>query len=203
MTDPTATIADFLTAAAAKQATPGGGSVTALVGALAASMGEMVLNYSVAKKDLLQHTQSNQQALHELTNARNVLTQLLVEDQLAYTAFTKAKKEGIPPAEMAAIVLACIRVPQAIGATGVAILEIANRVVGTSNRWLLSDLAVCGELAAATVRCAAHNVRVNLSEVSDVADRLKLESECDRMIIHAVQQVRLLMPAIAKLQAGT
>jgi formiminotetrahydrofolate cyclodeaminase len=191
-----------LDAAAAKQATPGGGSVSALVGALAASMAEMVLNYSVAKKDLAAHTQANQQALHELTNARKVLTQLMVEDQLAYTAFTAAKKAGQPPNEMAAIVLACIRVPQAIGATSVAILEIANRIVSTSNRWLLSDLAVCGELAAATVRCSAHNVRVNLSEISDVKDRMMLESECDVMVAQAVQQVRKLMPAINALQVG-
>src|SRR5687767_9128329 len=97
MTDATVTVADFLDAAAAKQATPGGGSVSALVGALAASMAEMVLNYSVAKKDLAAHAQANQQALHELTNARKVLTQLMIEDQLAYTAFTTAKKAGQPP----------------------------------------------------------------------------------------------------------
>ncbi len=55
MLDKTTTIEKFLEAAAAKQPTPGGGSVSALAGALAASMGEMVLNYSVGKKGLEAH----------------------------------------------------------------------------------------------------------------------------------------------------
>src|SRR4051812_18812327 len=46
------TIESFLAAAAAKQPAPGGGSVAALAGALAASMGEMVINYSLGKKNL-------------------------------------------------------------------------------------------------------------------------------------------------------
>ena len=41
MFDKTTTIEKFLDAAAAKQPTPGGGSVSALAGALAAAMGEM------------------------------------------------------------------------------------------------------------------------------------------------------------------
>lgn len=49
MYDRNTTIDAFLTAAAAKQPAPGGGSATALTGALAASMGEMVLAYSIDK----------------------------------------------------------------------------------------------------------------------------------------------------------
>ena len=50
MFDRTTRIDEFLDAAAAKRPAPGGGSVTALAGALAASMGEMVVNYSVGKR---------------------------------------------------------------------------------------------------------------------------------------------------------
>ena len=52
MHDATHTIEAFLAATAARHPTPGGGSVSALTGALAAAMGEMVLNYSVNKKGL-------------------------------------------------------------------------------------------------------------------------------------------------------
>ena len=52
MYDRNTPIAEFLRAASARQATPGGGSVSALAGALAAAMGEMVLNYSIGKKGL-------------------------------------------------------------------------------------------------------------------------------------------------------
>ena len=45
--DASRTISAFLEATAARQPAPGGGSVTALVGALASAIGEMVLAYSV------------------------------------------------------------------------------------------------------------------------------------------------------------
>ena len=61
------TIGAFLNAAAARQPAPGGGSVTALAGALAAAMGEMVLNYSVGKKDLAAHQDELKTVLAEFT----------------------------------------------------------------------------------------------------------------------------------------
>src|ERR1700722_824589 len=82
----------FLDAAASRQPTPGGGSVAALAGALAAAMGEMVLNYSVGKKDLAAHEPKLREALAELGRARAMLIELLVEDQLAFEKLTGARK---------------------------------------------------------------------------------------------------------------
>jgi len=56
---------------------PGGGSVTALAGALAVSMGEMVLNYSIGKKDLAPHAAELQAALAEFGRARAMLLELM------------------------------------------------------------------------------------------------------------------------------
>lgn len=198
MTNENATILEFLNAAAAKQPTPGGGAVAALAGALAASMGEMVLNYSVAKKDLLQHSESNKASLHELTTARAMLIELMREDQEAYQAYTDARKAG---ADLTELTQTCIRVPQTIGTTAIAILEVANRVASTSNRWLLSDLAVCGELAMATVRCAVHNVRVNLSELP-ADQRKKIDADCDALLTRGVGEIKKLIPAIRSIQSS-
>ena len=83
---------DFLAALAAKQPAPGGGSVAALAGALAAAMGEMVLNYSIGKKDLAAHEPALREVLAGLTRARAMLLELLIEDQLAFEKLTAAKK---------------------------------------------------------------------------------------------------------------
>ena len=126
-------------------------------------MGEMVLNYSVGKKDLVAHEPKLREALAELGRARAMLIELLVEDQLAFEKLTAARKAcnnaGDKDPAFAAALLACIRIPQSIGATAAAILELAQRVTPIVNKYLLSDLAVCAELAMATVRCAAYNVR--------------------------------------------
>src|SRR3954447_9238240 len=171
MLDKTATLDEFLAAAAAKQPAPGGGSVAALAGALAAAMGEMVVNYSLGKKDLAAHQDNLREALGELTRGRTVMLELMVEDQAAFEALTAARRAcnnaGDKDPAFAAALLSCIRIPQSIGATAAVMLGLAERLVPIANRYLLSDLAVCAELAIATVRCAAHNVRVNLADVSD------------------------------------
>lgn len=94
MFDSSTTIAQFLNATAAKTPTPGGGSVSALVAAEAAALGEMVINYSLNKKGLEAFADELKPALAEMNKARSVLLQLMVEDQLAYDAFSAAKTAG-------------------------------------------------------------------------------------------------------------
>ena len=193
MYDQNKSISEFLNATAAKQPTPGGGSVTALCGALAAAIGEMVLNYSVGKKDLAAHQTDLKAGLSELTRARTLLLGLMVEDQVAYEALTAAGK--LPASdpnrqnELDVALVACIRVPQAMGATALAILAEADRLVDKVNFHLLSDLAVCCELAMATVRSAGYNVRVNLPDLQDPRDRTRVQSEADHLLSRATHVV--------------
>jgi formiminotetrahydrofolate cyclodeaminase len=200
--DASQTIQAFLQAASSKQPAPGGGSVTALVGALCAAVGEMVLNYSVGKKDIAQHEPTLREALGELTRARAVMLELMVEDQAAFEALSAARKAAKDARDrdptFAAALLACIRIPQAVGATGVAILELTDRLAPIANKFLLSDLAVCAELAMATVRCASHNVRINLPDITDPAERGRFESAAQSMVAHAGEMVRRIIPAIWK-----
>ena len=200
MFDDCTTIRSFLDSAAAKQPAPGGGSVTALVGALSASMGEMVVNYSVGKKGLEQHQPELKSAFGELHRARHLLLRLMVEDQLAYEALTAAKKlpQGTRDreAKFAAALLASINTPQAIAATASAILALCDRLVDKVNFYLLSDLAVSADLAMAAVRCAVYNVRVNLPDVSDPAERQSFESSINQVLSHAATVIQRVSPRI-------
>jgi formiminotetrahydrofolate cyclodeaminase len=200
MLDQNTSIKQFLDAAAARQPTPGGGSVTALAGALAATMGEMVINYSVGKKDLEPFLAELRPALAEYHRARQLLLQLMAEDQLAYSALTAARKLPDGSAERAsqlpAALAASIRGPQAIAATAVAVLELCDRVVNFVNPWLLSDLAVCADLSMATVRCAIYNVRVNLTDVTDPAERQKIEATTFELLSRAGMLIQQVSPRI-------
>src|SRR5688500_10787597 len=182
-------LSDWLNAAAKKQATPGGGSATALAGALAAAMGEMTLNYSTGRKaNTPESEQVLRENLEELTRARQLLLQLMVEDQAAYAELTAVRKlDDADPDKarrVADSLAAAIRVPQAIMAVGMSILAAAERVAPLANTWLLSDLAVSCELALATVRCGAHNVAVNLADLAE-ADRAPLREEVNAVVERA------------------
>ena len=194
------TIERFLDAAAAKQPAPGGGSAAALAGALAASMGEMVINYSVGKKSLAAHESDLQAALSEFHRARQLMLALMAEDQAAYVALTDARKQlkdGRGKSEaLDAALLASIRVPQSIGAAAVAVIELTDRIAQKVNRHLLSDLAVCAELAMATARCAVYNVRVNLSDVQESTERDHFEQWCAKLLTHGRDAIQRVMPRI-------
>lgn len=194
------TIKSFLDAAAAKQPAPGGGSVAALAGALAASMGEMVINYSVGKKNLAAYEGELQEALKEFHRARQLMLGLMAEDQAGYVALTDARKKlkegACKPEDFDAALLTSIRVPQAIGATAVAVIELADRMAQKVNHYLLSDLAVSAELAMATARCAVYNVRVNLSDVKDPHERDHFEQWCAKLLIHGREAIQRVMPKI-------
>lgn len=198
--DESSTIVAFLEAAAAKRPAPGGGSVTALVGALATSMGEMVVNYSIGKKGLAAHEPKLREALAELTRARGMMLELMIEDQAAFAALSTARKnakdQGDRDPTFAAALLTCIRVPQTIVATAVAVLDLCGELAPISNKFLLSDLAVCAELSMATVRCATCNVVINLPDVSDANERERFERSAATMIDHATARVREVVPKI-------
>jgi formiminotetrahydrofolate cyclodeaminase len=199
--DRTQTLESFLAAAAAKQPAPGGGSVAALVGALASSMGEMVLNYSIGKKDLAAHEPKLKEVLLEFTRARAVMLELMVEDQAAFEALTSTRKAN-DRERFAPALLACIRIPQSVAATAVAVLELCDRVADFVNPRLASDLAVCTELSMATVRCAVYNVRVNLPDVTEESERRHLDQSNARALSQATALIQRVLPKIWARQQG-
>ena len=205
MMDSRSTLEEFLHAAARKQPTPGGGSVAALAGALAAAMGEMVLNYSVGKKSLAEHEPALRDALAEMTRARMLLLGLMVEDQAAYEALTAARKlpdtSPTRQRDFDVALLASVRVPQAIGAAGLAMLELADSIVDKVNAYLLTDLAVCCELSMATVRCALCNIRANLPDLVDSRDRTSVEASAQHLLTEATKAVQRVVPRIWARQA--
>jgi methenyltetrahydrofolate cyclohydrolase len=122
-----------------------------------------------------------------------LLLGLMQEDQIAYEALTAARKlpdsSATKQNEFDVALVACIRVPQAMGATALAILAEADRLVDKVNYHLLSDLAVCCELAMATVRSAGYNVRVNMSDLQDPRDRTRVQGEADHLLSRATHVV--------------
>jgi len=193
-------VSTFLDAAAARQATPGGGAVAALSGALACSMLEMVINYSIGKKSLEAHQDKLREVLSRATATRRKLETLVTADQAAYLELTAAKK--LPPdaagrGERVAVALAeAVQVPTDILVSAGEILEMSAEVVEMSNPWLLSDLAVAADLALAATRSGAHNIRINLSEVGNAATRGKIQAAMDTIVSIATASHAKLAPRI-------
>src|SRR5256885_8090360 len=85
-------VKDFVAATAAKQPTPGGGSVAALCGALAANLATMALNYTVGKKAYAAHDAELKAAIAQFQTASTLLQELITEDIAAYQALSELLK---------------------------------------------------------------------------------------------------------------
>jgi formiminotetrahydrofolate cyclodeaminase len=197
--DKTTTIEKFLESAAAKQPTPGGGSVAALAGALAAAMGEMAVNYSIGKKGLEEYSEKLQGALAEFHKNRNMLLKWMEVDQIAYERLSEARKlpESDPERQrkISEGTLSCIHAPLAVMKITAELIRVTYEIVEMVNSYLLSDLAVCAELAMATTRTAIYNVRVNLPAVEET-ERRKIQEECDIAMKRALLLIKRAMPRI-------
>ena len=161
------TVRDFLSATAAKQPTPGGGSVAALCGALAAGLATMALNYTVGKKAYAAHDAELKAAIAQFQTASTLLQELITEDIAAYQALSELLK--LPePARLAnpdytATVVAAIRAPQPAAGLAAAILDRCHALLDKTNKFLIADLAVAAVYAHATVHASEFLVHINLS----------------------------------------
>lgn len=176
---------EFLRDTAAKSATPGGGSVAALVGSLAASLGRMAIEYTAGKPRFAEHEGRLRELLDEFARACDMFTQLMHEDMAAYERFSAARKSADPEEQQRAIATA-VAVPLEIVVLAGAVASRCNEIKAFVNPYLFSDLQVAAILAGAAAESAATNVRVNLAEMSDRKEAARLESQLATLVEHAV-----------------
>jgi formiminotetrahydrofolate cyclodeaminase len=122
------------------------------------------------------------------------------EDQAAFEALSALQKQPADSPQRKdhypAALLVCIRVPEAIAATSVAVLECCEKMITFINPHLLPDLAVCADLSMATIRCAIYNVRANLGDVTDPNDRRSIEGRIGQILSRAVMLIQNVAPRI-------
>jgi len=179
------TVPEFLAATAAKQPTPGGGSVAALCGALAAALGAMALEYTAGKKAFAAVDGQVREALGQFQQASAMLQELIVEDAAAYEAVAALLKlpeaERVLRPEYVPAVVAAIRVPQAVGGFALHVLERCAGLLDNCNKHLVSDLAIAAVYAHATVHASELNVRVNLPLLSNQEEAAAVRVEMGEM----------------------
>ena len=86
------TVAQFLDRLASERPTPGGGSVAALTGALAASLGGMVCGFTLGRKKFAKVEPAVREIAGHLERAEKLLRAMVDEDAAAYEALSAAFK---------------------------------------------------------------------------------------------------------------
>ncbi len=169
------TLQQFLDELASGNPVPGGGAVSALSGALAASLLMMVCRLTIGKKGYETVETEMRDALTRLEPLRAELIALMQEDSDAYARVMEAYKlpkttDSEKAARAAAIQAALKRAtaaPVQVAELTHQVASIAHAVVAKGNQNAASDARVGMLLAHAGLRGAAMNVRINLGAVKD------------------------------------
>jgi formiminotetrahydrofolate cyclodeaminase len=186
-------IKDYIEEAAEGKPTPGGGSISALSGALAATMGEMAGNFTAGKEKFSDVEERVKTCLKRLNLARNKLLNLADADAEAYSGVNAAYKlpretsdeKQRREAEIQKALRDAMRVPLNVMRQCASVAETAAELVDIANPNLLTDVAVCAVLAEAACAAAEFNVRINLKYIDDPEVGHKTESEVEEYITTA------------------
>ncbi len=156
---------------ASKKPTPGGGSVSAYMGALSASLLCMVSRISLGKKEPT-HVEKLGQVVNQGEALRQKLLELVIEDAKAFDSVMQAYKlpreqEKARKKTIQAATAKAAEVPLATLSKSVEVLLLAQDVAEVGSPTALSDVVTAVAAAKAAVEGAASNVLINLENMYD------------------------------------
>lgn len=170
-------VKEFIAELASDSPAPGGGSVSAVSGALAAGLVAMVCRLTIGKKGYEEVQSEMEQALAKAEALHQKLTQLVDDDTNAFNevmaAFKMPKEtEEEKEARKAAIQEAYKKaadVPYTIAKTCLEVLTLAEGIVNKVNTNAISDIGVASLAAHTGLEGAVMNVKINLPSIKDEA----------------------------------
>jgi formiminotetrahydrofolate cyclodeaminase len=168
-------LGNFAELVAAGTASPGGGSVSAYCGVLAASLGEMVCNLTIGKQKYAAAEPRLTEIRSELERLGGRLRELIAEDAASFEAVLQAyrlpKDSDEQKTDRAAQIQIALRgavdVPVETSRRGFDVLKLLRELADIGNTNAISDVAAGAQLAQTAIRGAAYNVGVNLDSISD------------------------------------
>jgi methenyltetrahydrofolate cyclohydrolase len=149
---------------------PGGGSAAALAAAMGASLVAMVAELTIGRPAYAEHEETVRKLRFDAIERRAELLDLAQQDADAYDLVVQARhmpkgSEAEKEARNAAVGAAtgaATRAPLRVAVVASEVLDLAERIAPIGNRNATSDAGVAALLAAAGLRGAVLNVRINL-----------------------------------------
>jgi methenyltetrahydrofolate cyclohydrolase len=179
------TVEDFIEQLASASPTPGGGSASALAGAMAAAMVEMACNLTVGREKFREVEVEMRTVLGRAEELRKLMLAAVDEDTESYNAVSEAYKlprgTDAEKEERTAAIQSALQgaseIPLKVAQAAAETAQLAVIAVEKSNPNVASDARVARLLADAARDGAIANVEINLGSITDgdFADRMREE----------------------------
>lgn len=187
------TTAEFLTISASASPTPGGGSVSAYVGALAASMTCMVANLTIGKEKYKEVEPQAKKILAEAEEVLELLKTGLNKDIAEFSNFMDTlqmpkgtdEEKTVRAAKLQEVLVSATDTPLGIAQNCFRVLQLAEQLAPIGNKGAISDVGVSAYLAESALKSAMLSVDINLPQIKDEGYQAKVKLEREKLFEQA------------------
>ncbi len=183
------TVKGLLDVTAGKEPVPGGGSISALSGSIAAALTEMVAGLTIGKKKYADVEEQMKQLVERVQKIRQQLLLDVDRDSEAYNvvfaAFQMPKETDEEKAARSARIQEATKiaanVPMEVARRVYSLLSDIEEVVSNGNQNAVTDGCVAMMSARNAIIGALFNVRINLTSIKDEQYVADMTAEADRL----------------------
>lgn len=200
------TLIEFADLTASESPAPGGGSVSAAVGAFGIALGTMVANLTSSKKGYEKHWKLYSKHAVKGQEIKQRLLQLVDEDTMAFNGIIdavrlpKSNDEEIKARQeaMLAATKHAIEIPYQVMETAASAIPVIHAMVEKGNPNSLSDAAVGGLCLRTAITGAYYNVRINLQGLEDASYSADMTGKATTLYNKSMSELDLIADMIEK-----
>ncbi len=183
------TLKQFLEKTAGNEPVPGGGSVSALNGAIASSLAQMLANLTIGKKNYVDVEDEMKEKVSKFEEYRTHFLNDIDRDSDAYNLVFGAYKlpketdeeKSLRSEKIQEATKIAALVPMEIAERGLDMLDLIVETTRKGNKNAVTDGCVAMMACRTAVLGALLNVRINLGGLKDAGFVQKLADNCDRI----------------------
>lgn len=190
------TIQEFLNRTASNEPIPGGGSISALNGAIATALAEMLASLTIGKKKYVEVEDEMKKAAQKMSQQREFFYEDIDRDAGAYKtvmdAFKLPKETDEEKAKRSNQIQEATKhaalVPMEIAQRAFDLLDEIEQTTRNGNSNAVTDGCISMMTCRTAVLGALLNVRINLGSIKDADFVKELENRCNTMEAEAMKK---------------
>ncbi len=183
------TVKGLLDVTAGKDPVPGGGSISALSGSIAAALTEMVAGLTIGKKKYAEVEEQMKELVERVQKIRQQLILDVDRDSEAYNVVFAAfqmpretdEEKAARSAQIQEATKIAANVPMEVARRVYSLLSDIEEVVSNGNQNAVTDGCVAMMSARNAIIGALFNVRINLTSIKDEQFVADMTAEADRL----------------------
>lgn len=181
------TVSEFIEEVGSNKPAPGGGSVSALGGALGAALAVLVGKATIGKEKFIDVQEEMESVVSKGTELYQTLNKLVDEDTEAFNQILQAYRmpKDEPEVRSAAIqdaVKRAAEVPLQTAKISFEVLDLIIAVAERGNKNAITDAGVAALFAESAIRGALFNVKINMLSIKDEEVKQKFTNDMEEML---------------------